>query len=143
MKRKLPKLDGELYLGPDGAEERITQVNEYAVWATALDSSAVVRLVRVATHEVPNSKWVEFTVAPEAVLLNGKALYISPEYASLKVRCEWSDFLRLTRWRKNVQGLPSEDQAKIARLTYTNKSTQVMPVHLVAVDHPIRKGGKA
>lgn len=137
MKRKLPKLDGALYLGPSQAQQHMMNTGEYHLWATATDSPTVIRLVRKATHEVPNSKWVEFAVVPEALLLNRVPLYVSPSYAGMAVRCEWSDFLRLTRWRKTVQDLPPTDQAKIARLEPAPDAANTL--RLVAVDDPIRR----
>lgn len=140
MKRKLPPVTNR-YLGPDMAEKTLTQDDTgFSVWATYEDQ--VVRVSRLRTHEVPGSKWVEFAVAPHAILLTGQRLYPHPQFANLTIRCEWSDFLRLTRWRKSVEGFPRAEQALIARLQYTNKSTAAMPLQLVAVDHPIRKTGK-
>lgn len=138
MKRKLPPIQSTLYVGPDGAQQALLNANEYHLWATAVDSSQVVRVVRRATHEVPNSKWVEFAVVPEAMMMHGAPLYVDPMYNGLLIRCEWSDFLRLTRWRKAVQGRAPHEQAQIAALQQSGESEY--PVRLVAIDHPIRRG---
>lgn len=140
MKRKLPKIDTHRYLGPDQAEQALFNANEYHLWATTSDTTQVVRMVRQATHEVPNSKWVEFRVVPVAMMLNGKPLYPDPIYEGLMVRCEWSDFLRLTRWKKAVQHCSPQEQAMIANLRRTVESEY--PFRLVAVDHPIRRGAR-
>lgn len=138
MKRKLPPVMSR-YLGPDMAEKTLTQDDAgFSVWAMYLDQ--VVRVSRLRTHEVPGSKWVEFSVAPHAILLTGQRLYSEPLFADHTVRCEWSDFLRLTRWRKAVESFPPQEQALIARVDH--KPMPVFQYALVAVDHPIRKTGK-
>lgn len=143
MKRKLPTPRAE-YLGPTAARLMMSDATEYHVWATfggtANPFAQVVQVVRVATHEVPNSKWVEFALVPEAVTLTGSPLYAVPTIADEKIKCEWSDFLRLTRWRKNVGDLTPREQARIARIEVLPVAEY--PVRLVAVDDPIRKQGK-
>lgn len=142
MKRKLPKIDGDLYLGPNFVKSLLNP-DEYTVWATGVDSPSVIQLVRKATHEIPNSKWVEFAVVPEAILLNRSPLYASPLYAGMRVRCDWSDFLRLTRWRKNVQHLEPTQQAWIAAVTEWPTHDAAHPYRLIAVDHGIRRKARS
>jgi hypothetical protein len=144
VKRKLPSTTGQ-YRGPEFAESVIDMnPTKYALWACveqAEPGAPIVRLARLQTFEVPGSKWVEFATAPTALLLNGSFLYPSyPEPKEVKLRCEWSDFLRITRWRKQVEGLPPHEQALIA-LVRKNSDVPVpaFDYALVANDHPIRR----
>lgn len=154
MKRKLPSLsDTTRYLGPDDAHKQIAALGDtYTLWAYTMTPSdpnsintdapdgepVMVRLARVGTHEVPGSKWVEFTVLPEAVLISGGFLYASDKLAGMLVMCDWSDFLRLTRWRKQVAHLSPDLQALIARCSVSTHERGMAILRLTAVDDPIR-----
>lgn len=148
MKRKIPVATG-WYLGPDAAAEITSpDSNAYVLWARAKvgdTSVGPVRIIRVATHEVPGTKWVEFEVLPELVLFSpGARLYAAPEFTDTQsLYCDWSDFLRLTRWRKQVDGHPADIQARIACVLRGDgnlpHASSGLSWRLVAVDDPIRK----
>lgn len=153
MKRKLPKLVNaqRQYHGPHLVDAVLNvDPTNFALWAltpTVSDpirpeNAAVIRVFRTKTHEVTGSKWVEFAFAPSAVLLNGSQVYLLPEFKDARIICEWSDFLRLTRWRKQVTDHPPEKQALIAHVEYAMGLSMGCKFALRAVDHPIRKGAK-
>lgn len=145
MKRKLPRPRQERYLGPTRTDQALYRNDAtYTLWAYALDTTdskqdCLVRVTRVATHEVPGSKWVEFAFVPEAVLMTGQLLYAQPRFGKAKIKCEWSDFLRLTRWRKQVADKAPSDQGRIAELHLYDVTGDPF-YSLVAIDHPVRRG---
>jgi hypothetical protein len=145
MRRKLPKLLGDGYPGEGVSEGRELQFAAYAAVGDgrgvdpSIENTAgplLVCLERVATHEVPGTKWVEFRILPEAIAITGERIHAHPEMVVDQVRCEWSDFLRLTRWIKDIAHLPAGERARIASLRKTYNSH--VNWQLSAVDHPVR-----
>lgn len=134
MKRKLPPATSK-YDGPDDTVIPLLHRGDWVLWAMFNDGPVLVS--RNKTHEVPGSKWVEFHVAPEFQLVPKGLVYADPDFATSTVRCEWSDFLRLTRWRKSIQSLAPVEQARIAKVLRVLGGEQAF--RLVAVDDPIRR----
>lgn len=125
-------------MGPEVVEYyKMLDPTGYAVWAwfTSPGTLDLVRVSRIATHEVPGSKWVEFEARPHTVLMNGTGVYAHPDFKESHIRCEWSDFLRLTRWRKALADRAPEEQACIARVKYNEELHGWV---LIAIDHPDR-----
>jgi hypothetical protein len=140
LKRKLPIPLGS-YQGPDAAERLIApDPGGFSIWAHSPLTPAIVRLTRVATHDIPGSKWVEFALCPSALLIGGVTAYTIPDLRTASITCEWSDFLRLTRWRKRLLERPAEEQALIAQLKLEGSPDIPESERLVlrAIDHPIR-----
>jgi hypothetical protein len=153
MKRKIPKLKpGSMgYPGPS-IEHAVLNVDPtgFSVWALAAQFSdpidpskmSLIRVFRTKTHEVTGSKWVEFQFAPSHLLLNCSPVYLIPELKEARIICEWSDFLRLTRWRKQLIERSPSEQALIARVDPVMGLSVGCQFALRAVDHPIRKGAQ-
>lgn len=137
MTRLLPPTQ-DLYGGPELVQlfTVMPHTQEFNLWAmiVAAGSDRLLRLIRDKTIEKENTKVVLFDILPQAVLLTGAVYYADERYRH-KVICEWSDFLRLTRWRKPLAELPPVDQALIARLDLQDNGTW----QLRAVDHPVRR----
>lgn len=133
MKRKLPSRRGT-YPGPDGTVIPALRDTGWSLWATFGD--CVVLLARHKTHEITGTKMVEFRALPDFQLVPDGLVYADPILATASVQCDWSDFLRLTRWRKPMQSLAPSEQARIARLEPMPDSQHLL--RLVAVDDPIR-----
>lgn len=151
MKRKLPRPQSERYLGPTRTDQALHKNDDsYTLWAYAMDiadekDDCLVRITRVATHEVPGSKWVEFAFIPEAVLMTGQLLYARPHFAKYKISCDWSDFLRITRWRKQVLDKSPEDQGRIAEVHFYSALTEGYKPGLCslhAINHDVQRGKK-
>jgi hypothetical protein len=138
MKRQLPPTK-DLYYGPESVVTQcITTANpkEFALWALAYvgKEPSLVRIVRQKTVETADSKLVFFVILPQGIFLNGVVGYSHPSLAN-QVVCEWSDFLRLTRWRKGVLRRSPEEQARIAHLVHIRADGLWQ---LKAADDPIR-----
>ena len=94
----------------------------------------LVKLKMGQTREIGNTKVVEYSVYPAGTLLTGSPFYAHPALANLTITCQWSDFLRLTRWRKSLAHLEPQDQGLIASI-----QRNLTVYTLVAVDHDIRR----
>jgi hypothetical protein len=137
MRRKLPKRTGPEYP---------SMALPVGIWAYARVSypdtivqdvdPVLTHLIRMKTYEIPGSKWVEYRFSPAVRTIFGHEIYADPEFEFSSVRCEWSDFLRLTRWGKKIQHQPASSQALIASVRRTHN--EHVDWQLVAVEHPIR-----
>lgn len=143
MKRRLPT-PTKHYEGPDSVDTYLRGTDAhrtFSIWAhiEIEGQQHRLRLERITTLERPGTKVVQFSIIPQGVLLNGRLFFAHPSLDGL-AECDWSNFLRLVRWRKAVASMPPEVQCRIARLTAQNEEGVW---GLVAVDDLIRREGFA
>lgn len=143
MKRQLPTFR-QYYVGPDSADKYLRGLGKpdpFLLWAHVdLEGQRYyVQLERTATVETPGTKVVRFDLLPQGLLLT-RVPYYAHAMLTGDAECDWSTFLRLTRWRKDVADYPAERQALIARLEPIKEPPYDTWV-LVAVDDDIRRKG--
>lgn len=143
MKRTLPT-PRQYYVGPDSADKYLrgsASASSFLLWAHVdLEGTRYyVQLERTNTIEAPGTKTVKFDLLPQGLLLTRVPYYAHPSLVGV-AECDWSNFLRLTRWRKHVSEYPIEKQALIARIEPVEEPAYDTWV-LVAVDDDIRRKG--
>lgn len=143
MTRKIPPASRHYPSSTTASVLTLRETKEFTLYAyfdvpQVSSEELLIRLIRLSTRDDPENKtkFVLFHVAPEAVLLAGRPLYARSEFSEMQIKCEWSDFLRLTRWRKSVTDLEPKEQALIAQVVKTENPE--FPYVLQAIDHPIR-----
>ena len=84
------------------------------MWATLRSAFTPILLTRVAVHDVPDLKWVEFRAEPQGYLADGTPWLLALGVLDRVIGCSWGDYLKLVRRKKVVGG--EERDGRLAQL---------------------------